>query len=169
MLPSGHLFCFTVQGEHGFAFNLISNDLVDMNAKFVPDARREEVTWLGSMGIIVKGMKYGDKSINNTKLRFEVDEKIFIGDKIVLEPRNIDKLTFKNGKLLISEVPPLEGFRYPSVFVDLTDVGLSFTIKFLKDHLDLFWHTTAVQLSNSHGIIGMRVCVCVCVCVYGSV
>ena len=152
-LPGGKLLCYTVQGEHGFTFNLISNEMVFMNALFVPDSRRDEVTWLGSMGISVKS---GYRKSNSTALRFEaLEKKIYINDKVVLLPKNVEKLTFSNGKLTISEAPPMEGFKYPKVYVDLQDVGLSFSIQFLAEHLDLFWHSTGQQTENSHGIIGM--------------
>ena len=152
-LPSGKLLCYTVQGEHGFVFNLISNKMFHMNAMFVPDSRREEVTWLGSMGIIVQNSQY--KASNATYLRFETKgKKIYIGDKVTLLAKNIEKLSFSNGKLTISEATPFKGFRYPSVLVDLQDVGLNFTIKFLNEHLDLFWHSTGKNTKDSHGIIG---------------
>ena len=124
-----------------------------MNAMFVPDSRREEVTWLGSMGIIVQNSQY--KMSNATYMRFEIKgKKIYIGDKVTLLAKNIEKLSFNNGKLTISEAAPFEGFRYPSVLVDIQDVGLKFTIKFLNEHLDLFWHSTGKNTEDSHGIIG---------------
>ena len=142
-----------MQGEHDFVFNLISNKMFHMNAMFVPDSRREEVTWLGSMGIIVQNSQY--KMSNATYLRFETKgKKIYIGDKVTLLAKNIEKLSFNNGKLTISEATPFEGFRYPSVLVDLQDVGLNFTIKFMNEHLDLFWHSTGKNTKDSHGIIG---------------
>ncbi len=152
-LPGGNLLCYTVQGEHGFSFNLITNELITMNAKFVPDARRSEVTWLGSMGIIVQDSQY--KSSNNTKLRFESSDKsVHIDDKVVLEAKNIERLTFSNGKLTISEAPPATSFRYPSVMVDLQDAEISFTIKFTNQHLDMYWHSTGKKITDSHGLIG---------------
>ena len=153
VLPSGKLLCYTVQGEHGFVFNLISNKLFHMNAMFVPDSHREEVTWLGSMGIIVQNSQY--KNSNATYLRFETKgKKIYIGDKVTLQAKNIEKLSFTKGKMTVLEAPPYEGFRYPSVLVDLRDVGLNFTIKFLNEHLDLFWHNTGRRIKESHGLIG---------------
>ena len=123
-----------------------------MNAMFVPDSRREEVTWLGSMGIIVKGTGQKD---NMTALRFQACEnKIYVNDKVVLDARNIEMLTFSSGKLTISEAPPMEGFKQPRVHVDLVDVGLSFCVDFMKEHLDLLWHSTGQHLEESHGIIG---------------
>ena len=152
-LPSGKLLCYTVQGEHGFTFNLISNKRLHMNAMFVPDSQREEVTWLGSMGVVIHSSSY--KKSNSTALRFEAKvDTIYIGDEIMLKARNVDKLTFSDGKLTISEAPPVEGFKYPAVYVDLKHVGLSFTIKFMTEHLDLFWHSTGQVIEDSHGIIG---------------
>ena len=79
-----------------------------MNAKFVPDARREEVTWIGSMGIVVRNSAYKDS--NATKLRFEVEGKrIFVDDKVVLKAKNVEKLVFSNGKLTISETESISG------------------------------------------------------------
>jgi len=156
VLPSGELLCYTVQGEHNFIFNLITNKKIHMNAMFVPDSRREEVTWLGSMGIVVQNSQY--KQSNATYLRFETKgKKIYIGYKVVLEAKNIEKLIFIKGKLTISETPPFEGFKYPSVVVDLQDVGFNFTIKFMGEHLDLFWHNTGIHTEDSHGLIGMFV------------
>ena len=124
-----------------------------MNAMFVPDSRREEVTWFGSIGIIVLNSEY--KTSNATYLRFETkDKNIYVGDKVTLLAKNIEKLSFSNGKMTISEAPPFESFRYPSVLVDLQDVGLNFTIKFMSEHLDLFWHSTGKKSEDSHGIVG---------------
>ena len=153
-LPDGKLLCYTVQGEHGFAFNLISNKKVYMNAMFVPDARREEVTWLGTMGIVIKNSGY--KKSNMTKLRFEaIKNKIYIDNQMSLDARNIEKITFEGGKLKISEAPPTEGYKQPLVRIDLKDVELSFSIKFMTEHLDLYWHSTGQKLTDSHGLIGM--------------
>ncbi len=126
-----------------------------MNARFVPDSRRSEVTWMGSMGIIVRDNTY--KQSNATALRFEALEKmIYIGDKVKLAAKNLEKLIFKNGKLSISEAPPTDRFRYPSIYVDLQDVEVTFTMKFMSEHLDIFWHRTGGKLPDSHGLIGEK-------------
>ena len=152
-LATGHTLCYTVQGEHGFAFNLISNEKLYMNAMFVPDALRDEVTWLGTMGIVVKNNGY--KRSNMTKLRFvSIVNEIYIDDQMVLKARNIEKITIQNGKVMISEAPPMESYKQPFVRVDLNDVELSFSIKFMTEHLDLFWHSTGQKTADSHGLIG---------------
>lgn len=152
MLPNGKLLCYTVQGEHGFAFNLISNNKIQMNARFVPDSRREEVTWMGSMGIVVPN-KNGKG--NGTKLRFEAqDNMMFINDKVILKAKNIEKVSLKGGKLRMSEAPQRQGYTHPEVLVDLEDVGLSFSVRFMSEHLDLMWRSTGVQMPQSHGLVG---------------
>ena len=153
VLPDSTSLCYTVQGEQGFVFSLISNKMLHMNAMFVPDSRREEVTWLGSIGIVVHNN--GFKTSNATYLRFEAkSKKIYIGDNVVLKAKNIEKLSFNNGKLTISEAPPFEGFKTPSVDIELQNVGLHFTTKFMNEHLDLFWHCTGHETQDSHGLIG---------------
>ena len=152
-LQSGKLLCYTVQGEHGFAFNLISNEKVHMNALFVPDSQREEVTWIGSLGIVVKNTHF--QGSNTTRLQFDSKvNQIHINDKVTLEARNIDMLTFRNGKLSISEGPVIESFHYPSVRVNLDDLGMQFTVNFTGEHLDMMWNKLE-QNQHSHGLIGM--------------
>ena len=157
-LPDGRLLCYTVQGMHGFAFNLISSERFHMNAMFVPDARRAEVTWIGSLGMVIHQMTEYQGS-NFTKITFTAKSKeINIGGKVTLHATKVDKLTFENGKISISEASPtatrFRNAHYPSVTVNLREVGLHFTVMFVGDqHLDLFWHSS-VQDDNSHGLIG---------------
>ena len=147
------MLCYTVQGEHGFAFNLISNKKLHMNAKFVPDSVRSEVTWIGSLGIVVKNAHYRES--NATKLRFDAKSKeIYIENKVVLKAKKVDGLTLRNGKLTINEAPPRKKTGICSVRVVFTDVGLDFTVNFVKEHLDMFWHSVEGQDKDSHGLIG---------------
>ena len=74
MLPNKQSLCFTLQGEHGFVFNLLSNQLLQMNALFVPDKERSEVTWLDLLRLVVKNNHF-EKS-NITKVRLVADERM---------------------------------------------------------------------------------------------
>lgn len=152
LLPSGQLLCFSVQGEHGFVFSLLSNKIIHMNAKFVPDSQRSEVTWIGSLGMIVRS-----KQANTTsKLRFEADSKtIHINDKASLNAQSVKKLTITRGKLTVAESNPSTAkSSYPKVEVNLQDVGIGFTIRFVRDHIDMVWNKVRKQPKDSHGIIG---------------
>ena len=156
MLPSGQSLCFTLQGEHGFVFNLVSNRLLQMNALFIPDPVRSEVTWLGSMGLVVKNNHF--RKSNVTKLRLVADERmIYVGSKIKLNAESVKKLSFANGKLKITDVVR-EGEQKirPEVQIELMDHGLSFVVRFVKGtHLDISWNNVLEQPERSHGILGM--------------
>lgn len=153
VLPSKKLLCFSVQGEHGFNYNLISNKYLVMNAKFVPDSRREEVTWIGSLGLVIHGSSYGEN--NRTSIRVDSNPpSISINTNVRLQPRDIELITVTNGKLRITETEFTEGFKYSSVRFNVA--GISFSVVFKREHLDMFWHSTQQQTENSHGIIGMH-------------
>ena len=125
-----------------------------MNAMFVPDAFREEVTWLGVIGIVVNNND--NQNAAEIKFRFEaITNKIHIDNQMDLDAKNIEGITLENGKLIISEAPPTEGYKTPFVHIDLKDVELSFSIKFMTEHLDLYWHSTGQNIADSHGLIGM--------------
>ena len=47
--------------------------------------------------------------------------------------------------------------------VELEDVGLSFTVFFKKNHLDIGWNRVSFQGRDSHGILSESVaCTCTC-------
>lgn len=152
VLPSKKLLCFSVQGTHGFNYNLISNKHLVMNAKFVPDSRRDEVTWIGSLGLTIHGASFpGD---NNTTIRLEsIPPTISINGRVRLDPHDIELVAVINGKLRVTEGKSVvKGFKYPSVKFNVASI--SFSIVFKREHLDLFWHTTQQQTEQSHGLIG---------------
>ena len=157
MLPSGQLLCFSVHGEKNFPFNLISNNLLQMNAFFIEDTMRDEITWIGSLGVVVQHTHY--KKSNTTKIRFEAhDQMIYINNGVSLHAKRVEKLTLANGKLTISEALRRRGDRKPEVEVDLVDIGLHFTVRFVKKrHLDMIWKKVDLQPEDSHGFIGKTI------------
>ena len=155
-LTSGDFLCFSVQGEHGFVFNLISSPQLQMNALFIPDALRPEVTWFGSIGMVISNNAF--KNSNSTKLRFIADQKmVYIGDGVKLNAKSVEKLTFSRGKLVISEIKRGKVKSRPEVHVNLEDLGMDFIVRFTKNHLDMVWNNIAQQPKDSHGIIGMPI------------
>lgn len=156
MLPSGQLLCFSVHGEKGFPFNLISNNLLQINAFFIEDAIRDEITWIGSLGVVVQNAHY--KKSNFTKIRFEAkNQMIYINSGVSMQAMRVEKLTLSNGRLIVSEAVRKGVEQKPEVEVDLVDVGLTFSVTFVKKrHLDMAWKKVVNQPNNSHGIIGKR-------------
>ena len=155
MLPSGQLLCFSVHGKKNFPFNLISNNLLQMNAFFIEDALHDEITWIGSLGVVVQHAHY--KKSNTTKIRFEAkSQMIYINNGVSLHARKVEKLTLANGKLTISEAMRRRGDKKPEVEVNLVDAGLAFSVRFVKKrHLDMAWKKANLQPANSHGLIGI--------------
>lgn len=152
-LPSGKQLCYSVQGEQGFIFNLVSNRVLNMNALFVADSKREEVTWIGGLGMVIKNSQYKDSDL--TTIRFDANKKqILIGGDVTLTAQNIEKLYFKGGKLTITEAKRGYNCSCFPVQIELPDVGLNFSIHFVKNnHIDMTWDN-AEYLEDSHGIIG---------------
>ena len=66
LLSDGNLLCYSVQGKRNSAFNLISSTNFLINAKFIPDSKREEVTWMGSIGIVIhKALRFGATKVTH--------------------------------------------------------------------------------------------------------
>ncbi len=155
LLPTGQLLCYSVHGEKDFSFNLITNELMIMNALFIPDPRREEVTWIGSLGVVLRSAPYGGH--NETKIRFDAGERrIYVGEKVALVADGIDRLSLGGGRLIVSESGGRKGTKKKrhEVFVDLLDMGLSFSVEFVKFHLGITWRDVKQQPRESHGLIG---------------
>ena len=154
LLPTGQLLCYSVHGEHDFVFNLISNKVLQMNALFVADARRKEVTWIGELGVVMKHRPR--KRMNTTTLRFCAEKNmVCVGDKVKLQASGVERITFSQGKLSISKRSAGGDVSKPAVLVEFPDIGLSFTVTFVRGkHLDMTWNKVARNMADSHGMIG---------------
>ena len=91
------------------------------------------------------------------------EDRISIGVELNLTAHSLERITIRDGKVMLSEAIPTDKFRYPTVKINLSDLGFSFSVRFMKEHLDLFWHSSPRQSQDSGGLIGTFVSVCVCV------
>lgn len=150
ILPDSKKLCYTIQGECGSVFNLISSEELYINALFVPNAGERNATWIGSLGVVIRNGQF-----NVTTLKFDgTNKQIFIGDGITLDAKSVQDLYLYNGnKLSMSTVREKKHSGKPSVRVSL-DVGIHFTVKFTQKHLDAFWHKLGGYANDSHGLIG---------------
>lgn len=104
--------------------------------------------------MVIKSARY--KKQNVTTIKFDAIKKsVKIGNDVALNAKKVDKLTFRNGKLMISEAVRRWNCSCYPIQVELQDVGLNFSVHFMKNsHLDMIWDGVDYQLQNSHGIIG---------------
>ena len=150
-LPEGSLLCYTFQGEHNSSFNIISNTQLEMNALFVPDSRRENNTWIGSVGITV----YHNGKMATTLKFTAADKAIHVGSRVRLDAMTVHSISFSQGKLSLVETPQNHTPKYPSVKVNFMDSDLKFTVTFIKDsHIDLIWQSSGEPFRNSRGVVG---------------
>ena len=153
VLPSKKLLCFSIMGEQGFSYNLISNSKLVMNALFSPDSKKDGVTWIGALGIIAKNAERA----NQVAVSFTARQHRIEFNKVKVSPENIGKIRFKKGQVYISDrSSPIPHGVYPSVLIIIEDVGVNFTVHFMNEHLDLFWHNTSYHnhTQDFHGLIG---------------
>ena len=152
VLTDSHMLCYTVQGEHGSVFNLISDKNVHMNALFVSNSGRRNATWIGALAVVIGN---GPQLSNVTKITIDATSKnICVGDGITLAAKDVHKLHLKHGELLSSTSK--QGGN-PKVKIILEDVGLQFTVKFTQKHLEMFWQSMGILSKDSHGLIGKQI------------
>ena len=151
LLPTGSLLCYTVQGQANSFFNLINNEHLAMNALFVPDPNPElkVKTWLGQIGITVKGAE------KHIQLVFSATTSdVTINKKVSIPSSTVEKLSFRTGKLVMMETKQT---RHPRIYIEYDGAGLHLSIVFVNDHhLDLIWHSTSKITGKSSGLVGMN-------------
>ena len=157
LLPSGHQLCFTVQGEQGFVLNLIQSPLLVVNALFVPDSVRNEVTWIGSLAVVIKN---GFSKISNkTTLRFEaVNKTIYINEENHVLVQNIGLVEFSDTHM---EIRGDYKSQESNVHIHIKKIGLKFSVDYINQHLDILFHLIPSSDKGScdyHGLLGQFFC-----------
>lgn len=143
-LPSGQLLCYSVQGEPGSIFNLISSKDLEINALFIPQ-RKQTKTWLGVIGVVVNGRKL---IFNVTSGTIQMD------DSMKMEANLVEKIKLTSGKFYLTMMTGSARARH--VEVDLAEYDVRFLIVFVgRQHLDLVWFSGGIEDKGSfHGLIG---------------
>ena len=151
-LPEGSLLCYTFQGEHNSTFNIISNSQLEMNALFVPDSRRVNNTWIGSIGITV----YHNGKKMTTLQFIAADKMIVVESRIELDAYTVGKITFNQGRFTVVYTSHRTS-SFPRVTIEFQDSDLKFTVAFVRDeHINLEWHSVGVPYMDSRGVVGKQ-------------
>ena len=158
LLADGQSMCFSLQGEQGFIFNLVHSSVLTINALFIKDAVRDEVTWLGSLAVIIK-LPY--QTLNQSVLLFDIaDRSVCINGENKLKAGDIEAIRIEKNKLKI--VSKNSQSLHSSVLVVLKDIGLVFSVEYMDSHLDLLFRnvpsTKGSDTCHSHGLLGQFFC-----------
>ena len=158
-LPSGHMFCYNIQGQQDAVYNLISSKHFEMNAGFSANALNISNSWMDSIGVTVF-----HKGQETTQIKFSASAwEVNIGESVSLEADQVEKITVSKGRLMILPMYPKEfPAVYPSIQVHFSDLDLDFFVHYTElvseDHkraqVSLFWHSTGAIHAGAHGIVG---------------
>ena len=159
-LANGDHMCFSVQGEPNFAFNLISDDYIKLNAQFVLPANdgsntiANVSTFLGDLGMVVVNQKTHkavvihvsaeDHSVQvENSLTVIKDKAVFVDvfNSTVAINVNADSQTAKLTK-------------DKSAWLYINTEGFGIKVRFYKKHLDMFFTKTSGLSKKAHGLIG---------------
>ena len=133
------------------SFNLISTNKLEMNALFIRLPSRPKNTWLGAIGITVTGKQLVFNSTAGT---------INIDNKMELASSKVKKIRVANKRLYLTTKEDLSDSFNNQVEVDIDDLGLRFTVVFVRNqhlenqHLDMLWNSGGMDTENVHGLLG---------------
>ena len=159
LLPSKDQLCFTVQGEQGFIFNLVTSPELTINALFVQDSIREEVTWMGTISVILNHDSY--KGAARTTLRFDANSHlVYINEREKFDARQISAITLANGLLEANTQYYQNSSVYPTVTIDVKKLGLHFSVQYVNSHLNLIYQNipTTIEKCDYSGLLGQFFC-----------
>ena len=158
-LPSGHMFCYNIQGEQDAVYNLISSKYLEMNAGFSVDALNRSNSWMDSIGVTVF-----HKGQESTLIKFSASAwEVNVGESVSLEADQVEKITVSKGRLMILPMYPKEfPVISPSIQVQFSDLDLDFSVHYTESvqedesraQVSLFWHSIGAMHSGAHGIVG---------------
>ena len=164
-LKDGENLCFSIQGIAGFIFNLFSDLILQMNAKFSEPSIEESrslmngSTFVQQLGLIIKH----PISHVATKVKISaLDHSILIADShiIVKEYPVIINIINNSVAITIDTVSANLDHDEAAWVRIITNVGFSLKFKFVKKHLDYVITDSSGLTSKAHGLQGINVLLC---------
>ena len=133
-------FCYSMQGMANFAFNLLSDYFISINAYFVlPEEEKrsrfkEYATFIGDIGILIRldGQRGKNKIENITKISISASDHSVSVDGI---------------KTVVSDHSVI-------VTIDNRSTMVTFQVTFVHNHIDLVFIDDSGISHNCHGIMG---------------
>ena len=151
LLPGGEKLCYSVQGQPGKIFSLFKNEIVQVNAQYVPAHGRHHSTYLGAVGITCF------KGAPITIVFTAINQMITISSGLEIDARQIVEITFKDNDVILTEADEeaKKAHRHHGIHVEVTDLKLAFSVWIMDSaYLDVTWHSPGHLKQDSQGLIG---------------
>ena len=159
-LVNGDHMCFSVQGEPNFAFNLISDECIKLNAQFVLPAKdgsntiANVSTFLGDLGMVVHNQNTDKDVVIHVSAQ---DHSVLVGNSLTVvkdKPVFVDVLNSKVSVDVNINKQTTKLTKDESAWLYINTEGFGIKVRFYKKHLDMFFTTTSGLSKKAHGLIG---------------
>ena len=157
-LINGDHMCFSVQGEPNFAFNLIKDQYIQLNAQFVLPAEDEShtvgnvSTFLGDLGLAITDPETGNITIVKVSAP---DHGVLVGHSLTVvmdKPVYVD--VSKTVTIKIDAYAETTKLKDESAWLYINTDNFGIKVRFYKKHLDMFLTKTNGLTKDAHGLIG---------------
>ena len=159
-LVNGDHICFSVQGEPNFAFNLINNKYIQLNAQFVLPAKDESntianvSTFLGDLGIFIRNKDTSKPVVIHVSAQ---DHSIKINNTMTVVKDKPVFVDVSNSTIAIdinSNGQTAKLMKDESAWLYINTEQFGIKVRFYKQHLGLFFTKTSGLSNDTHGLIG---------------
>ena len=166
-LMGNQKFCYSMQGMANFAFNLVSDYFISINAYFVlPEEEKQSMfkeyaTFIGDIGILIQqdGHRGKDQLKNMTKISISAsDHSVTVdGIKTVISDHSVN-VVIDSRSTMVTVDKTVDEKTTPDLTVTVKQPKLSFGVTFVHSHIDLVFIDDSGVSHDCHGIMG-KVCI----------
>ena len=162
-LANGDHLCFSIQGQPNFAFNLISDKYIQINAEFVLPAEDESntianvSTFIGDLGMVIRNKDTGKHITIHVSAQ---DHSVLVDDSLAIVKDKPVFVDVSNGKVAINVNADNKNTivkKDESAWLYIKTEGFGVKVKFYKKHLDMLFTETTGLSYDTRGLIGMQV------------
>ena len=159
-LANGDHLCFSVQGQRNFAFNLINDKYIQINAQFVLPADDESntianvSTFLGDVGMVIQSKGTNKIVVIHVSAQ---DHSVLVDDSLAIVKDKPVFVDVSNGIVAININADSQNTKVKkdeSAWLYINTEGFGVKVKFYKRHLDLLFTETSGLSKDAHGLIG---------------
>ena len=160
-LLNGDHICFSIQGQPEFAFSLINDKYIQLNAQFVLPAKEEShtisnvSTFIGGLGLAVMNPETDNTVIIKVSAQdhsVEVDNSLTIvkNKPVIIQVLNTVSIT-------VESHDQTDKLKDASAWLYINTKDFGMKVRFYKEHLDMFLTKTSGVTKGADGIIGKNI------------